>query len=328
MQKIVIIVPYFGSWPSWFGWFLETCRHNETVDWLFFTDCVQPASAPKNVYFRSMTLDQFNQRASEKLNLKINITRPYKICDLRPATREAFGRIVDAADLVFARDDISMEHAQEATGAPDHVRQAPDFTNLVKPERTVQSDDAERVCVVPNQRMVEKAETPEEAAAYVPLIGRCIEAVEANGLQPVLLLHGRDDAELADDIQEHVGRALPVHDESDPVELKRFLGESHLVIGSRFHALVGALSQGVPAVGTSWSHKYEMLFREYGCEDLLLSVHTEAEQVEACIEAAVGPERAELTVQIRQARDALIEETKAMWKEVDEVLEFTHKVGE
>jgi colanic acid/amylovoran biosynthesis protein len=245
-----------------------------------------------------------------------------------PAMREAFGRIVDAADLVFARDDISMDHAQEATGAPDHLRQAPDFTNLVKPERTVQSDDAERVCVVPNQRMVEKAETPEEAAAYVPLIGRCIEAVEANGLQPVLLLHGRDDAELADDIQEHVGRVLPVHDESDPVELKRFLGESHLVIGSRFHALVGALSQGVPAVGTSWSHKYQMLFREYGCEDLLLSVHTDAEQVEACIEAAVGPERQELTVQIRQARDALIEETKAMWKEVDEVLEFTHKVGE
>ena len=84
----------------------------------------------------------------------------------------------------------------------------------------------------------------------------------------------------------------------------------------------------MPAVGTSWSHKYEMLFREYGCEDLLLSVHTDAEQVEACIEAAVGPERQELTVQIRQARDALIEETKAMWKEVDEVLEFTHKVGE
>jgi hypothetical protein len=63
-----------------------------------------------------------------------------------------------------------------------------------------------------------------------------------------------------------------------------------------------------------------MLFREYGCEDLLLSVHTDAEQVEACIEATVGPDRAELTARIGQAREALIKEVEAMWEQVDEVL--------
>lgn len=234
--------------------------------------------------------------------------------------RDAFARVVDAADLVFARDDISMEHAREAAGDPSHLKQAPDFTNLVKPDRTIASDESDRATIVPNQRMVEKAETEDEADAYVPFMGRCIEAAADAGLKPVLLLHEREDDELASKIRGCAEQDVPIRQKNDPVALKRFLGESHLVVGSRFHALVGALSQGVPAIGTSWSHKYEMLFEEYGSSDMLLSVSSSEKRLQDCIAVATGTRRANLTDQIQKAGGHLEQKTKTMWRKVDDVL--------
>jgi colanic acid/amylovoran biosynthesis protein len=254
------------------------------------------------------------KRAGKKVILLPQALGPFTNSKIR----DAFARIVNAADLVFARDDCSLEHAQNATRNPDHIRQAPDFTNLIKPDLTVDGNTSDRATIVPNQRMIEKAETEEDAAAYVPFVARCIGAVEEAGLDPVLLLHGRNDRELARAIPEEVGHEVPLHEESNPVSLKRFLGESHLVVGSRFHSLVGALSQGVPAIGTSWSHKYEMLFEEYGCSDMLLSVRADEEQVRACVRAATGERRVELAGRIKEAGAQFETETTDMWRQVDE----------
>ena len=237
-----------------------------------------------------------------------------------PSIREAFVRVVDAADLVFARDDVSMKHAQDAAGKSEHLKQAPDFTNLVKPGRTTGSDDTDQAAIVPNQRMIEKAETEDEAAAYVPFMSTCIEAVAKAGLEPILLLHEEEDDDLAVEIEQHVEHNIPIRQEDDPVALKRILGESHLVVGSRFHSLVGALSQGVPAIGTSWSHKYEMLFEEYECTEMLLSVSSSKKRVHECVERATGAQRTELAGCIRDAGAKLEQETKAMWRQVDTVI--------
>lgn len=238
----------------------------------------------------------------------------------QPEISDAFARIVEAADLVFARDDVSMEHARQAAGTHNHLHQAPDFTNVVKPQLSGHSDSSTRASIVPNQRMIEQAESDESAEAYVPLMGKCIDAVEGAGLDPVLVVHGHEDVELARAIQQQVRDDLRFLEESDPVALKRFLGESHLVIGSRFHALVGALSQGVPAIGTSWSHKYEMLFQEYGCESMVLPVRAREEQIREKVTAATGEGRSELTKQIRTNAEALQKKTESMWKQVDDAL--------
>jgi colanic acid/amylovoran biosynthesis protein len=260
------------------------------------------------------------KRSGKKVVLLPQALGPFEVS----AIRNAFVRIVDAADLVYARDEMSLEYAREAAGNPAHLRQAPDFTNLVAPELSSNSDVSDLACIVPNRRMIEKVKTTEEADAYVPFMERCVEAVEAAGLTPVLLLHQEEDDKLASDIQDHVGRTIPVHQKDDPVTLKQFLGESHLIVGSRFHALVAALSQGVPAIGTSWSHKYEMLFEEYECSEMLLSVAAEEKKIKAGVSAATGERRTELTDRIRTAGVQLEKETASMWREVDDLI-FGHK---
>ena len=38
MQKIVLIIPYFGKFNSYYNLWLKSCECNETVNWLIFTD--------------------------------------------------------------------------------------------------------------------------------------------------------------------------------------------------------------------------------------------------------------------------------------------------
>ena len=50
MQKIIIILPYFGKFSNYFNLFLKSCEKNHTIDWLVITD--QPSTAwtiPTNV---------------------------------------------------------------------------------------------------------------------------------------------------------------------------------------------------------------------------------------------------------------------------------------
>lgn len=50
------------------------------------------------------------------------------------------------------------------------------------------------------------------------------------------------------------------------IESKKELSKCTLVVSSRYHAIVSALSCAVPVVATSWSHKYETLLAEFRLE--------------------------------------------------------------
>lgn len=85
-NKICILIPYFGKWPAYFNIFLKSCEYNsQIVDYIFFTDISNPKKHPKNVRFVEFTINDFNEIASRKLALKVNINHPYKLCDFKPA---------------------------------------------------------------------------------------------------------------------------------------------------------------------------------------------------------------------------------------------------
>ena len=90
MKKICLINSYFGKWPSYFPYFLKSCEYNPNINWLIFTDCGKPNNYPENVRIIDFTLKDLNKLASKKLGFKINVKKPYKICDLRPAFGEIF----------------------------------------------------------------------------------------------------------------------------------------------------------------------------------------------------------------------------------------------
>lgn len=230
--------------------------------------------------------------------------------------RAAFQKIFHNSDLVFARDPKSMEYAQDVVGTHNSLKLAPDFTNMVKPVLSKTSEESNIASIVPNQRMIEKAESEKEMEQYIILLKKIIRYVKKTDLEPVLLLHGDDDKRIASKLQNELD-TLQFHDEDDPIKLKKFIGESHILIGSRFHALVSALSQSVPAIGTSWSHKYEMLFSEYNCNDLLLKVSASDKLVEDSI-GAVTNERSRMKIRqrLQSAGEKVHSEVREMWEMV------------
>lgn len=235
--------------------------------------------------------------------------------------RKAFRIVLDNADLIFARDAESLRYAQEVGGAGDRLLESPDFTNLVT---AVNPGDVtplpNQVCIVPNDRMIEKG--GDAAKTYLPFMADCVKHVLSAGGSPLLLLHDpKSDGPLVEPLMNLVGGRIPVIRHPDPRHLKWILGASRLVIGSRFHALVSALSQAVPCLATGWSHKYQALFEDYGCPECVLRPQAGASDLRAKIEellADAGHDR--MTTTLRRNGDQLKDRVRRMWNKVDSVL--------
>jgi colanic acid/amylovoran biosynthesis protein len=94
---------------------------------------------------------------------------------------------------------------------------------------------------------------------------------------------GALDYELCKDINSKLTEPLDIISPETALEVKGVIGHCKLTICSRFHGCVSSFSQGVPCIGTSWSHKYEQLFNEYGMQKHLISSNLESNQISLLI---------------------------------------------
>lgn len=93
-NNICLIIPFYGKWPVFFPLYLKSCGYNPQIDFLFLSDLRPPKKCPPNVKFIDMSLDEIKQRATQRLGFRINLMRPYKLCDLRPAFAYVFPEII------------------------------------------------------------------------------------------------------------------------------------------------------------------------------------------------------------------------------------------
>lgn len=238
------------------------------------------------------------------------------------AIKNSMKDVVENVDLIFAREPSSYDYLTGVVGERDKIKIAPDFTNLLK--GVVPSDfdfDNHRFCIIPNHRMIEKT-TARDSEAYLPLLTKCARYLLAQDASPFSLVHeGAGDQVLAEKIEAATDGNVPIVNEADPLRIKGILGMCEGVIGSRFHGLVSALSQGVPSLAIGWSHKYRMLFKEYGFEAGLLDVSASDEEIEGKIDMIVDPaSRVEIKGTIEAKAEELKTRTEEMWEEVFAVL--------
>jgi hypothetical protein len=83
-HSICILIPYFGRLPEWFSLYFETLKRNETIDFLFFTDCDTAAFQAPNVKFHQMTFGEYVDLVNSRADLGFAPLNAYKLCDLRP----------------------------------------------------------------------------------------------------------------------------------------------------------------------------------------------------------------------------------------------------
>ncbi|WP_353961445.1 polysaccharide pyruvyl transferase family protein [Mycolicibacterium tokaiense] len=153
---------------------------------------------------------------------------------------------------MFARDESSYEALHALGDDASGIRLAPDFTNLLNPvPSSTAADLAGRACIIPNIRMLDKT-GDDTSNAYLEFLVRLVRRARHNGHRPFLLIHEKTDRPLAEQVRDLAatrhGCDVEVVARSSALELKAIIGSCSLVVGSRFHALVSALSQSVPSM--------------------------------------------------------------------------------
>lgn len=239
----------------------------------------------------------------------------------RRGVRDAFAALYQEVDLVFARDSRSFAAAKEAVGDDGKLRLAPDFTVRRGAPGSPRPDLAGRACIVPNMRMLDKASAG-AAAAYEVFLLSAVDALVELGCDPFVLIHDStgEDQEIGERLRaRRPGLELVI--DADPFALKRILGRASLVVGSRFHALVGALSQGVPVLAAGWSHKYPALLADYGCPELLVDPRIAQGRLKSLIGSLVDPGSRSAIVATLTAKEAeRVRQVDLMWRETCQLL--------
>ncbi|WP_417542999.1 polysaccharide pyruvyl transferase family protein [Methylophaga thalassica] len=227
--------------------------------------------------------------------------------------------LVDAA-LVCAREEQSYAHVQ-AIGAGDvNLKLYPDFTNLVTgvvPD--YYQNGAQKVVIIPNSNMIGSRNLNKSwASSYVDVLCSAVQAIQDMGLSPVLLNHeGKGDGDLCHQINRHFAGSLEFIEEPDPIKVKGIIGASKAIVCSRFHGCVSALSQKVPCVGTSWSHKYEQLFAEYSAGQQLLAPGADYDRVKQTLEFALqNVQSADYIERVERYK----QQSTSMWQEIHTIL--------
>jgi len=235
-----------------------------------------------------------------------------------PAARE-FGRALRSSALVCAREPESCAHVTGLVGdLGDRLAVFPDFTIGLPgtPSAAARWNvDRNTALLIPNVHM--RSERNADSAwhsGYLPLLASLARRLADLGFVPRILNHeGEADAALCESLRNATSGAEVIM-EADPRALKGVIGAAGIVVCSRYHGCVSALAQGVPCLGTSWSHKYAALFEEFGVAEYLLDTCDDAAAAGALRRLAA--DRDKVGEVLASRRSALETRIDAMWNRV------------
>lgn len=237
-------------------------------------------------------------------------------------------KVFSQANLVFPRDKHSLKAITQCHRDLDdatHIIQSPDFTCLVEPEPYIdpqQSNSSKKqVCFIPNNKMVSNfhhKNAEKDHNHYVDFFVQTGKFYQQQGWQVVLLNHeGEEDQLLCQKIAEQLSETevVSIQENLTAVGIKSYIASVDAVISSRFHGCVSALTQGIPCLSTSWSHKYEELFHEYGVAENVLDFkvpHSELIELLSLFNRTLAEQKQQCLAHAKVVK----EHSRHMWKQV------------
>lgn len=96
MNNICIIIPFYGKWPPYLNLFLSGVRSNShIIDIHFFTDLnLDSYDISENIFIHDFSFERIKILFEEKIGCPINLTNPYKLCDLKPTYGFVFSEFI------------------------------------------------------------------------------------------------------------------------------------------------------------------------------------------------------------------------------------------
>ncbi len=207
---------------------------------------------------------------------------PFRV--LRPLARFLLKRAV----LVTAREDLTSRNLQELAVRHDTTA---DLAFLLPPE--VAEVD------LPSGRLLAVVLSPLVANRYQrrtsrPLVADVAPAIDelAARLDATIVLLGhvtgptvaKDDRITASELAGHLRHRHVVLDaDLTPGQIKWVIGRAAAVVSARMHANIAALSQGVPALAISYSHKTSGIMAEFDQGDVVVDIDSIEDDLELAV---------------------------------------------
>ena len=204
---------------------------------------------------------------------------------------DTVARMCKDAGLVYARDKRSLACLTDISDAPPvHKEVMPDVAFKFQGESQqagskvlekcgINVGDDSFIGIVPNEQVSRRASGKGNDNAYVKAMIRTVDyCVEQLGALVVLIPHHiarTGDAKTGDlplcalirDGVKNEARCVSLNEDYSAAILKAVIGQMDMVVASRYHSLIAALSNSVPAVAIGWSHKYGELLGLFGMEE-------------------------------------------------------------
>lgn len=172
---------------------------------------------------------------------------------------------LSTARAVFARDPLSAQVGARL-GRPDTIL-ATDVVFALEQKETAKTRDV----LLNVSGLLWSENTHVDATAYQSVVRGAIESLRAGGRKVSLLAHvvGKDDAP-GDNDRYALNQLQADFDAGDLIvppdldSVREAVASANLVIGSRMHACLNALSVGTPSVAMAYSRKFDPLLRHLG----------------------------------------------------------------
>ena len=198
-----------------------------------------------------------------------------------------------ASKLVFSRDLESFKHVKQLIGDKSHHFLSPDITHLIESDNRFESKKFskynEHIALIVNSKMLSNKNLDKKAqATYIEQMHCVINILQQKKQLIVMLNHdGLADRKICEQLNLKLKHNIEILEFECPIEVKQFIGSCKGVISSRFHGCVSALSQAVPCIAFSWSHKYQMLLDDYDFSEFLISSTSADKDIEHMLESFV-----------------------------------------
>ena len=208
--------------------------------------------------------------------------------------RQQSAAAINLSDFAYARDKRSYQYMSELEGvnrqkiglSPDIAYQFEGASEAhamsVLKKNGLTSTVKNMVGIMPNMQVYIRTEGEGRENKYVKLlIDLAKYFLKQKKLSIVLIPHQvlpvqnpemPDDRFLCDLIKislDNVSDVVILKDYYAAEILKAVIGKMDLIIGSRYHGIIAALSQMIPTLVLGWSHKYFELLRDVGLEQYI-----------------------------------------------------------
>ncbi|MBO5180843.1 MAG: hypothetical protein J6B92_03010 [Paraprevotella sp.] len=98
MDKILIILPYFGKFDSLFPYWLKSCECNKDINFLIVTNDKTQYDYPHNVKVVYQEFAQLYEKIQSLYDFPISLEAPYRLCNFKPAYGEIFKEYINGYD--------------------------------------------------------------------------------------------------------------------------------------------------------------------------------------------------------------------------------------